>query len=125
MSFKPTFQTEGTFTPDHLRAGDFPVRTAVVTIAAGAAHVRGELLGKITADGNYDLSASAAADGSEAPVAILAEDADATDGAVEAVVYITGDFNSNAMTFGTGHTADSVRDALAAQSIFIEPAVAY
>jgi hypothetical protein len=38
-----------------------------ITIALGAAHVKGEVLGKITASGKYIKSLSAAADGSQTP----------------------------------------------------------
>lgn len=60
----------------------------------------------------YKRSASAATDGSERPVAILAKDADSTAADVEALVYERGDFNESALNFGTGHTAATVRDAL-------------
>ena len=39
--------TEGTFNPDKLFAGDFPVSTRKVTIATGANLVRGAVLGLI------------------------------------------------------------------------------
>lgn len=60
----------------------------------------------------YKLSASAATDGSERPVAILVQDADATAGDVEALIHERGDFSEPALNFGTGHTAATVRDAL-------------
>lgn len=82
------------------------------TLASGQKLTRGALLGKVTAGGAFKLSASAASDGSQNPVVVLAHDADATAGAVEILFYERGDFNIAAMTFGTGHTADSVRDAL-------------
>lgn len=69
-----------------------------ITVAAGS--------------GKYVLSLAAATDGSEVPVAVLAEDADATSADVTTVAYLTGEFNSTAMTFGTGHTAASVEAGL-------------
>lgn len=77
-----------------------------VTVAAGS--------------GKYILSLAAATDGSEVPSAILAEDADATSGDVTTVAYLTGEFNIAAITFGTGHTAASVADALRDKGIFLK-----
>lgn len=110
---------QGSYTPDRLHAGDFPIRTRKVTLALGQNLTRGALLGQVTAGGAYVLSASAAADGSQAPKAILAEDVDATAAAKEAVVYLAGDFNANAITYGTGHTAASVIDGLRDLNIYL------
>lgn len=117
------FTVTDAFTPDNLHAGDFPIRGRKVTIAAGQNLVRGALLGAITAGGSYTLSAAAAGDGSEVPTAILAEDTDATGGATEAIAYISGDFNEDAITYGAGHTADSVREGLRDLSIFLHKPV--
>jgi hypothetical protein len=125
MSFKTQagFQTEGSYTPDNLHAGDFPIRTRKVTLVTGQNLVRGALLGAITASGKYKLSASADADGSQAPTAILAEDVDATAGDKDAVVYLAGDFNANALTYGAGHTAASVREGLRDLGIYLHTPV--
>jgi hypothetical protein len=113
------FTDEGTYTPDSLHAGDFPIRTAKVTVITGQNLVRGALLGKITASGKVNLSLSAAGDGSQTPYAILAEDIDATAEDKEAVAYISGDFNADAITYGAGHTADSVKDGLRDVNIYL------
>jgi hypothetical protein len=119
--FNPGFQSEGSYSPDRLIAGDHPVRTIGVTIATGQNLQRGALLGT---DGSvYRLSEAAAADGSETPVAILGEDVDATGGAAQSFAYVAGDFNANAMTFGAGHTADGVRSALQARSMYLHTAI--
>lgn len=57
-----------------------------VTIADSVALTIGAVLGKITASGKYILSDPTAEDGSEDPVAVLIEDADASDGDVAAFV---------------------------------------
>lgn len=75
--------------------------------------------------GKYVLSLAAAQDGSQEPCAILAEEADATLADVTTVAYITGEFNSAAMTFGAGHTAASVKDALRSKGIFLKTNVPY
>ncbi len=112
-----------TFVPDNLIAGDSALRTKSITILSGQVLTRGALLGKITASGKLILSLNAAADGSEAAYAILAEDVDAGAGDVTGVpVYTKGDFNSNAMTFGTGQTEANTYDDLREVGIFIKPA---
>lgn len=116
--------TSTDYNPDRLIAGDFPRVTRDVTIASSVALTRGAVLGKVTADGKFKLSASAAADGSETATAILAKDADASGGDVTGSVFLTGEFNESELTFGTGHDADSVRDDLRAVSIFLKDSVA-
>lgn len=122
--FNPGFQSEGTFAPDLLIAGDHPTRTIGVTVVTGQNLKRGALLGKITASGKVNLSLSAADDGSQTPYAILGEDIDATSADKVSFAYVCGDFNENKVTFGTGHTANSVRDGLIAKSIYLHKAVA-
>lgn len=116
---RASFEETGVYKPDQLHAGDFPIRTKTVTLNSGQNLKRGALLGKITTGGNVTLSLSASSDGSEVPFAILAEDTDASAANAEAIVYLTGDFNTNAMTFGTGHTAESVFDACRDQGLHL------
>lgn len=132
VDFNPSFNDAGSLSQDQLIAGDHPIRTAGVTIASGAGVLtRGTLLGMVTATGKYVISAAEddqgdpIADGSETPVVILGEDVDASAADVDTWAYIAGDFNENQMTFGTGHTADSVRDGLRGRSIYLhKPVVA-
>lgn len=113
------FTSHGSYAPDNLIGGEFPRVARKVTILSGSNLAQGSLLGKITASGKYILSLSAAEDGSQAPDAILAEPANATSGDVQAIAYFSGEFNELAVTFGTGHTANSVREALRDKSIFL------
>lgn len=117
------FSAEGTYTPDALIAGDFPIRTEKVTIVSGQNLVRGALLGMITASGKYNLSLSAASDGSQTPRAVLAEDVDASGGDAEGIIYVAGDFNQDALTYGTGHTAASVKAGLRDLNIYLHAPV--
>lgn len=71
------------------------------------------------ADNDVKLSAAAATDGSQIPIGILMHDTDASEEEQEAMVYIHGDFNENALSFGTAHTADTVRAALRAIGIHL------
>lgn len=73
--------------------------------------------------GYYKKSLAAATDGSQTPVAILCEDADASSSTVTTLAYVSGEFNSDAMTFGTGHTAASVKDGLSDRNIFLKTPV--
>ncbi|HEY1035553.1 MAG TPA: head decoration protein [Pseudoxanthomonas sp.] len=117
------FSNEGTFTPDDLHAGDFPIRTRKVTLVSGQNLIRGALLGQITTGGKYTLSASASSDGSQTPKAILADDVNASGGDKDAIVYLSGDFNEDALTYGTGHTAASVREGLRDLNIYLHTPV--
>lgn len=103
-----------------LITGDFPRVTRLVTIISGAGVLAaGAVLGRITASKKFTLSAAASSDGSEAVRAVLAEPVDATAADVQAVVYFTGEFNADQLTFGAGHSAASAADALRDLSIFI------
>lgn len=69
-----------------------------VTVAAGS--------NKLT------ISLAAAEDGSQEPFAILLEDVDATNADKNCPVAVEGIFNEEALIYGTGHTADTVRYGL-------------
>ena len=112
-----------TYERDNLIAGnEFPFYTKVRTIKQSETPLtRGTLLGK-DADDKFLLSVKTADDGSEEPRVVLAEDVDASDGDVEALVYEAGVFNANYMIFGDGHTAQSVQFEALMQNIKIEGA---
>lgn len=114
-----------THTPDNLVAGNTQLVTDSVTIVSGQTIVRGTVLGKITTGGKFKLSLTGSTDGSEIPYVIAAEDVDASAADVtNAAVYIKGEFNAAALTLGTGHTADTVKDGLRAVGIYVKSAVA-
>jgi hypothetical protein len=85
--------------------------------------VRGTVLGKITASGKYTIALSAAADGSQNPVAILADNADGSAADVVAGAFLEGEFNSNAVTLGTGITLTAAQDALRTLGIHLKSSV--
>lgn len=68
--------------------------------------------------GKYRKAVAANVDGSQRPIAILADDADSTAADVEAEIFTTGDFNVAALVFGAGTTAANSKDALRALGIF-------
>ena len=113
-----------TSNPDRLVANDgIGLLSESITLLSGQNQVRGALLGKVTASGKYILSLSAAVDGSQVPVGVLAEDTDAGAADVSTPAYVRGDFDENEITFGTGHTAASVREDLRAKGIQLIPSV--
>lgn len=119
-NLQPAFVDAGTYTHDNLIAGDaVNMVTESITLDTGNLS-RGALLGRVTATGKYILSLAAASDGSEVPRAILAENTDATAADKVTVAYLTGEFNTAAMTFGTGHTAASTKDGLRDLGIFLK-----
>src|SRR5688572_5711884 len=110
--------TSTTHSHDKLVAGPFErLKSRQITVITGQNLVRGAVLGKITASGKYNLSLSAAVDGSETPDLILAEDCDATAADKVTVAYERGDFAESALTIGAAHTADSIREGLRVKGI--------
>lgn len=110
--------TSATYTPDRLVAQNAHLLIdESITLVSGQNLARGALLGKITSGGKYTLSLSGASDGSQTPVAILAEATDASGGDKVTVAYFRGDFDASAVTFGASHTAASTKVALRALGI--------
>lgn len=113
-----------TYTPDNLLAGNAHLlKSRKVIILAGQVVSAGAVLGKVTASGKYVLSLQASADGSETPDLILLEDVDASGGDKEALAAERGDFIEGALTIGTGHTADSIREGLRVKGITMTKAI--
>ena len=124
MDNKASFKTEGVYAPDAFIAGNAHLLVArAVTVVSGQNLKRGAVIGKITTGGKYQLSLSAAADGSQVPDLILAEECDATAADAKALAYSRGDFSANALTLGTGHTVASITEGLRAKGIALLPAV--
>lgn len=112
-----------TINPDRLFAGITQMVSWDETLISGQKLVRGSLVGRITASGKLTLSLAAAGDGSQVPMGVLVDDYDATGGDVNCGIYIKGEFDQLALTYGTGHTAASVKNGLRALGIYIKPAV--
>ena len=115
------FTSQDSYTPDRLFAGDLKRESVKRTLLSGENVTRGAVLGIVTASGKYRLSASGAVDGSEVPDAIAAEDADASSGDTDVLIYRTGEFNEAALTLGTGHTVASISQGLRERGIFLKP----
>lgn len=80
-----------------------------VTVAAGS--------------NKYKLSVAAAVDGSAVPAVILAEDCDASGGDKVTVAYFAATVDENALTYGAGHTAATVREPLRDVGIYLQASI--
>jgi len=111
--------------PDNLIAGPSDVIAIAGVVVSGEGILgRGSVLGKITASGKYDLVVSDGTDdGSRTAAAILAQDIDATNDDVTCAVFITGEFNENALTFGGTDDADTHRATLQSLGMILRPSV--
>jgi hypothetical protein len=127
MTYSPNFSpagftTEGTYTPDQLHAGDFPVRQAAVTLEADADLARGTLVYLKNGETEYSAyDGGTVTAGSLFGILIQDEDTTGTpSGAAKGVVvYISGDFSTSAVSVADGGDLDTVRDALALQGIYL------
>lgn len=115
--------SQDAFIPDQLIGGDLKVVTHAGRTITGGAFKRGTVLGRITASQKYTIALSAAADGSQTPVAILVDDVDASAGDALGGIYAMGEFNERAVTLGAGITLDAAKAALEAQNIYLKSSI--
>jgi len=108
---------------DNLIAGDFHAVMDKVVVKAGSAYRRGTVVGLLSTDEKAVAIDSTKTDGSERPYGILADDIDATDSDMEAVVYVTGEFNENRLIFGGTDKAETHKKALREMGIFLRKAM--
>jgi hypothetical protein len=99
-------------TVDQLVAGDFSRMTEVITLKSGTSFKRGDVLEIATGKG---IKLATAANAKY----VLAEDADATGGDVDGLVYTTGEFNTFACNLNSADEA-AVKEALHDRSIFLK-----
>lgn len=95
--------------------------------AGGTAFVAGDgfTVTLAAGDGNFIESVATATDGSQNPVAILVDVADASGGPVATGAYVMGEFNENAITFDPSWTLATLTTALRknAPGIFLKNSV--
>lgn len=93
--------------------------------AGGTAFVAGDTFTLTIVDsvGNYIVCVKNASDGSQTPVAILADFADATSGPVRTGAYVMGEFNVNALNFDASWTPETLTTALRPYGIFLKTVV--
>lgn len=119
--YQPGFTAAGTFTPDNLIAGDFPIKTKTVTLKSGTSFKRGHVLEAGTS-GNAGKYLEVTTDANAKYV--LLEDIDATAADKLGTVAITGEFNGSELTLGSGATLAGVTTALEPLSVFVRGSVA-
>lgn len=122
-AFQPGMRSS-LYVPDQLIAGTLQLVTDTAVIAQAAAiHLRGTVMGKITASGEYIKSVKNADDGSEVPVAILVDNVDTTTTAQRGGVYLMGQFNQNVIIHDASWTLAELKAALRSYSIFLEDSI--
>lgn len=111
MSMQEQYET----TPDNLFAASqvMPVVSDKLTIAKTNVLTRGTLVS----------AAGAAVTAADDVYAVLAEDVDATDAEKDAAVYLTGEFNENALTVGDTIEVADCKAAARKIGIFIKPSI--
>jgi len=87
----------GSYVPENLLAGDSDIITKPETIAQAGVLAQFTVLGRLA--GKLIKSVRTAVDGSQNPVAILAEDVDTTAADVVAPVYLAGEFDINSLVW--------------------------
>ena len=116
---QPAIGADAAYDPNDIIATDHDLFSATLTLASGQNVTRGTVLGQITSGGKLNKSLSAAVDGSQVPMAIAAEDKDASAGDKSILVYLAGGFKEGRLTFGASHTAASTKVALAQKGIYL------
>ncbi|AQT84158.1 hypothetical protein ERICIV_03434 [Paenibacillus larvae subsp. larvae] len=109
---------------DNLIAGGVsPVVSKGETVKSGGVYLRGTVLGRITEGGKLVPVDSSKTDGSERPYAVLAETVDAAKEDKAAAVYLTGEFNKDALIFGGSDTVGQHEVVLREIGIFVKTTV--
>ncbi|WP_227720548.1 head decoration protein [Yersinia proxima] len=122
-AFQPGMRSS-LFVPDQLVAGPLQLVTDTGVIAqVDFIHMRGTVMGKITASSEYVKSVKTATDGSETPVAILVDNVDTTTAAQRGGVYLMGQFNQNSVIHDDSWTLAELKTALRSYSIFLEDSI--
>jgi hypothetical protein len=95
-------------------------------ITDGATHyAAGDSISLVTVagSGEWKISVATANDGSQVPAAILADGCDPTLGPVNAAVYLTGEFNINALIYDPSWGQAALVKALRGSNIWVKNSV--
>jgi hypothetical protein len=117
---------EGTSMPNATTGAAYSQQGLGFTITAGGtAFVAGDSFTVAAHDsiGNFITCVKTASDGSQTPVAILADYADASSGPVRAGAYIMGEFNVNAISYDSSWTPELLTTALRPYAIYLKTVV--
>jgi len=112
-----------TYTPNSLKAGDFPIVTDSITIGAASLTV-GAVLG-ISVGGNFfHCDKSETVSGVAVPKAVLLEACDASSAPVPNVpVQLTGEVNANVLTCASGTAIADVKEKMREVGLFVKTPV--
>jgi hypothetical protein len=116
------FSEEGTFAHPNLIAGEATLVTEKHTILSGAGDLSaGAVLAKDSGNSNklVLVDSDSGTSSIQTAYAVLAEGVDASAADAEAIVYVKGHFNEDALTFGADDTVADHRDALRDKGIFL------
>jgi hypothetical protein len=116
---------EGTALPNATVGTAFANSGIDFTISAGGtAFVAGDSfeLNVVDSVGNFITCVKTASDGSQTPVAVLADYADASGGPVSTGAYFMGEFNGNAISYDSSWTLEQLA-AATPNGLFIKSAV--
>lgn len=112
--------SDAVLTYDNLFSGNvMPIITEKVTLKSGAVYLRGSVVGLGTT-GIAELVDSAKSGGVKEPYGIVATTVDATTENTLAALYMTGEFNPAALTFGGSDAAATHKTALRKLGIFLK-----
>lgn len=92
------------YVPPALRAGDGDFKTVPVTVLTGEVLAQYEIVARVTASGKVVAYDPAAVTGAESPIGITCYAVDATSADVEASIYVSGFFNTDALVWPSGIT---------------------
>jgi hypothetical protein len=122
--YTASFRTVDAFVATQLfLAGKEPIFMDVI-LEGGQNLPAGAVLGRISANGKFKLTASAAGDGSQNAIAILSQPVKSYD--IDGVtpkdtpfrVVVEGYVNPAALTFGAGHSWDTTKESLRQAGIY-------
>lgn len=117
------YETQGTFTPDNLFAGNsVPVLTRGITLVKNQGVIkRGTVVGIVTATGLSVPVDKAKTDGSQVPFGITTDTVDTTGTTdTKTTAYTSGLFNSKALLFGPSNTVADHRTKLRDAGIHLQ-----
>jgi hypothetical protein len=110
---------------DNLLANDYPAVTDIRTVLTGSSLTRGTVLAEDSANSSklVPVDSSSETASIQSPICILAEDVDASDADANGLVYLSGAFNENQLTFGGTDDADDHRADLRDLNIYLKKSV--
>ena len=98
----------GTVTNVQVFAGDAPIITEEAIVTSGNNLAKYTVVAKITASGKIKAYTPGASDGSQFPIGVLTQAADATSADVRAAIYTSGFFNDAILVWPSNAACDTL-----------------